>query len=210
MAARATATPSRAALCLLLLALVLPAPAAAGTRAEAFGSGGAAGQAGGEDGDGCAPALALGGVGVAAGAQLRLTGNQANFGFHERTIGSDAPGTDFLNQRLRAWVNVHDRESCRYGAYVQVQAGHVELGSGRELLQRRRRHVRGDGGRVVALRLKVGRSPKRSSQGSTLASLLALEVGGSVLLTGDFFRAAPAGPAPAALYELYSRWQLEF
>ena len=43
-----------------------------------------------------------------------------------------------------------------------------------------------------------------------MASLLALEVGGSVLLTGDFFRAAPAAPAPAALYELYSRWQLEF
>ena len=131
--ARVAAAASGAGFCVLALALALPSPAAAGTRPEAFGAA-AAGQAGGAD-DGCAPSLALGGVGVAAGAQLRLTGNQANFGFHQRTIGGDAPGTDFLNQRLRAWVNVHDRESCRYGAYVQVQAGHVELGSGRELLK---------------------------------------------------------------------------
>ena len=130
--ARVAAAASRAAPC--LLALALPAPAAAGTRPEALG-GAAARQAGGTDSDGCAPSLALGGVGVAAGAQLRLTGNQANFGFHQRTVGGEPPGTDFLNQRLRAWVNVHDRESCRYGAYVQVQAGHVELGSGRELLK---------------------------------------------------------------------------
>ncbi len=131
---RSAVAASGAAPCLLALALALPAPAAAGTRPEAFGVA-AAGQAGAPGGDDCAPSLALGGVGVAAGAQLRLTGNQANFGFHQRTIGSDPPGADVLDQRLRAWVNVHDRDACRYGAYVQVQAGHVELGSGRELLK---------------------------------------------------------------------------
>ena len=101
-----------AAACVLLACAT---PAAAGA--------GAAAQAGGADSEQCAPGLALGGVGLAAGGQLRLTGNQANFGFHDRTVDSDQPGSDFLNQRFRGWVNVHDRESCRYGAYVQMEAG---------------------------------------------------------------------------------------
>ena len=112
-----------------VLAFATQAAAAAGSRSPGAAAGGQASAPGSDE---CAPGLALGDVGVAAGAQLRLTGNQANFGFHDRTIGSDPPASDFLNQRLRAWVNVHDRESCRYGAYVQVQSGHVELGSGRE------------------------------------------------------------------------------
>ncbi len=110
-----------AAACVLLACAT---PAAAGA--------GAAAQAGGADSEQCAPGLALGGVGLAAGGQLRLTGNQANFGFHDRTVSGEQPGADFLNQRFRGWVNVHDRESCRYGAYAQMEAGHIELGSGRE------------------------------------------------------------------------------
>ena len=115
--------PHVAALC-IVAACAAPASAAAETGAQAEGP----------DGEQCAPApaLALGGVGLAAGGQLRLTGNQANFGFHDRTVAGEQSGSDFLNQRFRGWVNVHDREACRYGAYVQMEAGHVELGSGRE------------------------------------------------------------------------------
>ena len=82
-----------------VLVFVTQAAAASGSRTAGavFGR-----QASGTGGDECAPGLALGDVGVAAGAQLRLTGNQANFGFHDRTIGSDPPASDFLNQRLRA------------------------------------------------------------------------------------------------------------
>lgn len=105
-------TVLRTAAACFLLACATPAAAA-----------GSAAQAEGADGEQCAPGLVLGGVGLAAGGQLRLTGNQANFGFHDRTVDSDQPGSDFLNQRFRGWVNVHDRESCRYGAYVQMEAG---------------------------------------------------------------------------------------
>jgi hypothetical protein len=43
-----------------------------------------------------------------------------------------------------------------------------------------------------------------------MASILALDFGGSWLFTGDFFRTGPAGAKPASLYQLYARWQLEF
>ncbi len=112
--------------------LVCVAPATASPGAAPAGAAAARQAASGADADECPTALGLGGVGLSAGTQFRLTGNQANFGFHDRTVGSDPPGSDFLNQRLRAWVNVHDREECRYGAYVQLQAGGIELGSGRE------------------------------------------------------------------------------
>ena len=43
-----------------------------------------------------------------------------------------------------------------------------------------------------------------------MATPMALDVGVSVLATGDFFKSHPAAAAPATLYELYGRWQLEF
>ena len=43
-----------------------------------------------------------------------------------------------------------------------------------------------------------------------MATPMALDVGVSVLATGDFFRSHPTAEAPATLYELYGRWQLEF
>ena len=102
------------------IVLAWAAPSAAGAQAK------------GADGEACAPGLALGDVGFAAGGQLRLIGNQSNFGFHDRTVAGEQSGSDFLSNQFRAWVNVHDRESCRYGAYVQMEVGHIQLGSGRE------------------------------------------------------------------------------
>ena len=112
-----------------ILSFVTQAAAWSGSREDGAGAGGQTNEA---DSDECAPGLALGDIGLAGGAQARLTGNQANFGFHDRTVGGDPQPSDFLNQRFRGWVNVHDRENCRYGVYAQVQSGHVELGSGRE------------------------------------------------------------------------------
>lgn len=43
-----------------------------------------------------------------------------------------------------------------------------------------------------------------------MGSMMALEVGASALLAGDYFKPGPAAPPPGTLYELYSRWQLEF
>ena len=43
-----------------------------------------------------------------------------------------------------------------------------------------------------------------------LGEYTALELGASVLFTGDFFKSISASGTPATLYELYSRWQLEF
>ena len=43
-----------------------------------------------------------------------------------------------------------------------------------------------------------------------LGEYTALELGASVLFTGDFFKSIGASGPPATLYELYSRWQLEF
>jgi len=43
-----------------------------------------------------------------------------------------------------------------------------------------------------------------------MGPLMALEFGGALLLTGDFFRVDAATARPATLYEVYSRWQLAF
>ena len=43
-----------------------------------------------------------------------------------------------------------------------------------------------------------------------MGPLMALEIGGALLLTGDFFRTGPAAAKPAALHQLYTRWQLGF
>lgn len=69
------------------------------------------------------------------------------------------------------------------------------------------------------LRSAESRQPSASSAIGTemlaelhwqMADALALDVGGSSLLTGDGYRLAPGRGAPANLYELYARWQLEF
>ena len=80
----------------------------------------------------CAPGIALGDVRIAVGGQYRLMGNGSNFGFHDRTIGGEQPGSLIGNQRFRTWLNVHDRDTCRYGAYTQLEIGHTALGSGGE------------------------------------------------------------------------------
>ncbi len=103
---------------------------AAGPRAVARGGAERNGQS--DSAAGCAPALALGDVGIAAGGQFRLMGNRSNFGFHDRTAGPDQVPNTIGNQRFRTWVNVHDRTSCRYGGYTQIEIGHLDLGSGLE------------------------------------------------------------------------------
>ncbi len=123
--------------------------------AEAVRPGSAAGAGGARTGPsaaaGCAPALVLGDVGVAAGGQFRLMGNRANFGFHDRTAGADPPQRTIANQRFRTWANVHDRASCRYGGYAQVEIGHLNLGSGREFPK-----TFGSGGDQVGVEMRRG------------------------------------------------------
>ena len=138
-----------------MLAAAALVPASAG-RAEAAGSAGGARaeteRAGPSDSaDGCAPALALGDVGIAAGGQFRLMGNRSNFGFHDRTAGRDQPPNTIGNQRFRTWVNVHDRASCRYGGYMQVEIGHLDLGSGLEFPK-----TFGPGGDQVGVEMRRG------------------------------------------------------
>ena len=142
-------------------------PASAG-RAEAAGSGagarGGAERAGQSDpGDGCAPALVLGDVGVAAGGQFRLMGNRSNFGFHDRTAGADQPRSTIANQRFRTWVNVHDRGSCRYGGYAQLEIGHLNLGSGREFPK-----AFGSGGDQVGIEMRRGFLWFRPTEGALI------------------------------------------
>ena len=100
---------------------------------------------------GCAPALALGDVGIAAGGQFRLMGNRSNFGFHDRTVGPDQAPNTIGNQRFRTWVNVHDRTSCRYGGYTQIEIGHLDLGSGLEFPK-----TFGSGGDRVGVEMRRG------------------------------------------------------
>ena len=76
----------------------------------------------------CATTLAVGDVGLAVGGQVRLMANQANFGFHQTAVEPDRGTGSFANARFRSWVNVHDRQDCRYGAYVQFEVGHIGLG----------------------------------------------------------------------------------
>jgi hypothetical protein len=49
----------------------------------------------------CAPGIALGDVRIAVGGQYRLMGNGSNFGFHDRTIGGEQPGSLIGNQLFR-------------------------------------------------------------------------------------------------------------
>ncbi len=86
----------------------------------------------GASGQACAPGIALGNAGIAVGGQYRLMGNGSNFGFHDRRIGEKQKGNRIGNQRFRTWLNVHDRTTCRYGAYTQVEIGHTALGAGGE------------------------------------------------------------------------------
>ena len=137
-----------------MLAASAPVPASAG-RAEAgtvAGARGGAERAGQSDAAaGCAPALALGDVGIAAGGQFRLMGNRSNFGFHDRTAGPHQAPNTIGNQRFRTWVNVHDRTSCRYGGYAQIEIGHLNLGSGLEFPK-----TFGPGGDQVGLEMRRG------------------------------------------------------
>ncbi len=43
-----------------------------------------------------------------------------------------------------------------------------------------------------------------------MGAMMALEFGASVLLAGDYFKPDAAALVPAALHQVYSRWQLEF
>ena len=43
-----------------------------------------------------------------------------------------------------------------------------------------------------------------------MGAMMALEVGASVLLAGDYFKPDAASSAPATLHQVYSRWQLAF
>lgn len=43
-----------------------------------------------------------------------------------------------------------------------------------------------------------------------MGPLMALEIGGGLLLTGDFFRTATTTGKPATLHQLYTRWQFQF
>ena len=138
------------------LAVALAVVPVAGAPAEAPRPGAVAaagsGQAGAADAAaGCAPALALGDAGIAAGGQFRLMGNRSNFGFHDRTAGPDQAPNTIGNQRFRTWVNVHDRTSCRYGGYAQIEIGHLDLGSGGEFPK-----TFGPGGDQVGVEMRRG------------------------------------------------------
>ena len=113
--------------------------------------------------DGCAPVLVLGDVGVAAGGQFRLMGNRSNFGFHDRTADPDQPRSTIGNQRFRTWVNVHDRASCRYGGYAQLEIGHLNLGSGREFPK-----AFGSGGDQVGVEMRRGFLWFRPAEGALI------------------------------------------
>ena len=148
---------------MLAAAGLVPASSA---RAEAAGSetvaGAGAERAGQSDpAAGCAPALALGDVGIAAGGQFRLMGNRSNFGFHDRTAGPEQPRSTIANQRFRTWVNVHDRTSCRYGGYAQIEIGHLNLGSGREFPK-----TFGSGGDQVGVEMRRGYLWFRPAEGA--------------------------------------------
>ena len=151
-----------------LLAAAAPALASAAP-AEAAGPGAVAGVGAERQGqsapaaDGCAPALVLGDVGVAAGGQFRLMGNRSNFGFHDRTAGADQPRSTIGNQRFRTWVNVHDRASCRYGGYAQLEIGHLNLGSGREFPK-----AFGSGGDQVGIEMRRGFLWFRPAEGALI------------------------------------------
>ena len=150
----------------LAVALAVVPVAAASAGAPRPGAVAAAGsvQAGPADAAvGCAPALALGDVGIAAGGQFRLMGNRSNFGFHDRTVGSDQAPNIIGNQRFRTWVNVHDRTSCRYGGYAQIEIGHLDLGSGREFPK-----TFGSGGDQVGVEMRRGYLWFRPATGALL------------------------------------------
>ena len=150
------------------LAVVLAFAPVAAAPAEAPRSGAVAvagsGQAGPADaGAGCAPALALGDVGIAAGGQFRLMGNRSNFGFHDRTVGPDQAPNTIGNQRFRTWLNVHDRGSCRYGGYAQIEIGHLDLGSGLEFPK-----TLGSGGHQVGVEMRRGFLWFRPAEGTLI------------------------------------------
>ena len=111
----------------------------------------AAGQDGEAGRDACAPGIALGDVRIAIGGQYRLMGNGSNFGFHDRYVGENQRGNLIGNQRFRTWLNIHDRDACRYGAYTQVEIGHTALGSGDEFPK-----TVGSGDDQVGMKLRRG------------------------------------------------------
>lgn len=82
--------------------------------------------------EGCADGLEVGDVRMSVGGQYRLMLNAANVTFHAPTVSDDQDHTSLANQRLRTWVNLHDRKRCRYGVYLQAEVGHLFLGDGLE------------------------------------------------------------------------------
>jgi hypothetical protein len=76
----------------------------------------------------CTRGWSLGDVGLALGGQYRIMGSASNLDFHAAAVEEHAEAASFANQRFRTWLNVHDREGCRYGGYVQFEVGHIFFG----------------------------------------------------------------------------------
>jgi len=74
------------------------------------------------------PGLSLDDYGIAIGGQYRAMASFTNFDFHPQSISNDQSALSVLNQRLRTWVNFHDREDSDHGAYLQVEIGHTNWG----------------------------------------------------------------------------------
>jgi hypothetical protein len=74
----------------------------------------------------CSTGWDIGDARVSVGGQHRLMVDGSNFTFHEDRVGT-APAS-VAAQRSRTWFNLHDRESCRFGVYIQAEVGHLFLG----------------------------------------------------------------------------------
>ena len=72
--------------------------------------------------------LGLGSYALSLGGQYRVMGDASNFGFHQDAITAERPDGSFVNQRLRTWLNLHDREKRDHGVYLQLEIGHVAWG----------------------------------------------------------------------------------
>lgn len=75
------------------------------------------------------PGVSLAEYGISLGGQYRAMASFSNFDFHPESIVGDQPALNVLNQRLRTWINFHDRADKDHGAYIQVEIGHINWGT---------------------------------------------------------------------------------
>ena len=69
---------------------------------------------------------------VSFGGQYRVVATASNADFHLARVEATQPAISLVNQRLRPWVNLHDRGDRRHGAYLQLEIGHTPWGDDRE------------------------------------------------------------------------------